>query len=122
MTDEQRSYLRVAVALPVRETFFYAIPDNLLPKAEIGRRVSVPFRNRKVIGYILEKRHGDQEEGLKNVLEVLDEEPLFPEGLVLFFQWMSEYYLYPIGRFIQSALPGGLNARPLRQARSQKRG
>ena len=122
MTDEQRSYLRVAVALPVRETFFYAIPDNLLPKAEIGRRVSVPFRNRKVIGYILEKRHGDEEEGLKEILEVLDEEPLFPEALVSFFQWMSEYYLYPIGRFIQSALPGGLNARPFKTGQITEKG
>jgi primosomal protein N' (replication factor Y) len=122
LTDEQRSYLRVAVALPVRETFFYAIPDNLLPKAEIGRRVLVPFRNRKVIGYILEKRHGEQEESLKAILEVLDEEPLFPEGLVPFFQWMSEYYLYPIGRFIQSALPGGLNARPFKTGQITEKG
>jgi primosomal protein N' (replication factor Y) len=122
LTDEPRPYLRVAVALPVRETFFYAIPDDLLPKAETGRRVSVPFRNRKVIGYILEKGHGDQQEGLKTILEVLDEEPLFHEGLVPFFQWMSEYYLYPIGRFIQSALPGGLNVRPFKTGRITENG
>ncbi|UCF57830.1 MAG: primosomal protein N', partial [Deltaproteobacteria bacterium] len=115
-------YLRVAVALPVKETFFYAIPDNLLSKAEIGRRVLVPFRNRKVIGYILEKRSGNQEEGLKEILEVLDEEPLFPKGLVSFLQWMSEYYLYPIGRFIQSALPGGLNVRPFKTGRLTEKG
>jgi len=122
LTEQHRPYLRVAVALPVRETFFYAIPDRLLSKAEIGTRVSVPFRNRKVTGYILEKRHGDQEEGLKEVLEVLDEEPLFWEGLVPFFQWMSEYYLYPIGRFIQSALPGGLNARPFKTGQITEKG
>jgi len=29
---------------------------------------------------------------------------------------MSEYYLYPLGRLIQSALPGGLNIRPYRAA------
>jgi primosomal protein N' (replication factor Y) len=122
LTDRHRPYLRVAVALPVRETFFYAIPDNLLSKVEVGRRVSVPFRNRKVIGYILEKRHGDQEEGLKEILEVMDEEPLFPEGLVPFFRWVSDYYLYPVGRFIQSALPGGLNAQPFKTGQITEKG
>ncbi|NNG08375.1 MAG: primosomal protein N' [Desulfobacteraceae bacterium] len=106
----------------MKETFFYAIPDNLLSKAEVGRRVSVPFRNRKVIGYILEKRHGDQEEGLKEILEVMDEEPLFTEGLVPFFRWMSDYYLYPVGRFIQSALPGGLNAQPFKTGQITEKG
>ncbi len=122
MTDEHRPYLRVAVVLPVRETFFYAVPDDLLPQAETGRRVLVPFKNRQVIGYILEKRQRDQEEGLKQILEVLDEEPLFTQGLVPFFQWMSEYYLYPIGRFIQSALPGGLNARPFKTGQITEKG
>jgi len=122
LTDEDRPYLRVAVTLPVRETFFYAIPDNLLSKAEIGRRVSVPFRSRKVIGYILEKRHGNQEEGLKEILEVMDEEPLFPKGLVPLFQWVSDYYLYPVGRFIQSALPGGLNAQPFKTGQITEKG
>ena len=106
----------------MRETFLYAVPHSLLSRAEIGRRVSVPFRNRKVIGYILEKGQGDQEEGLKEILKVLDEEPLFPEGLVPFFQWMSEYYIYPIGRFIQSALPGGLNARPFKTGQITQKG
>ena len=106
----------------MRETFFYAIPDNLLSKAEVGRRVSVPFRNRKVIGYILEKRHGDQEEGLKEILEVMDEEPLFPESLVPFFRWVSDYYLYPVGRFFQSALPGGLNAQPFKTGQITEKG
>ena len=106
----------------MRETFLYAVPHSLLSRAEIGRRVSVPFRNRKVIGYILEQGQGDQEERLKEILEVLDEEPLFPEGLVPFFQWMSEYYIYPIGRFIQSALPGGLNARPFKTGQITQKG
>jgi primosomal protein N' (replication factor Y) len=110
------------VTLPVRETFLYAVPQSLLSSAEIGRRVSVPFRNRKVIGYVLEKGQGDQEEGLKEILEVLDEEPLFPKSLVPFFRWISEYYLYPIGRFIQSALPGGLNARPFKTGQITEKG
>ena len=106
----------------MKETFFYAIPENLLSKAEVGRRVSIPFRNRKVIGYILEKGPGNQQEDLKEILEVIDEEPLFTKGLVSLFQWMSDYYLYPVGRFIQSALPGGLNAQPFKTGQITEKG
>jgi hypothetical protein len=35
---------------------------------------------------------------------------------------MSEYYLYPLGRLIQSALPGGLNIRSYRAARLTAKG
>jgi primosomal protein N' (replication factor Y) len=110
------------VALPVRETFFYAVPDGLASKAEVGCRVRVPFRNRRVTGYILERVSENSEAGLKEILEILDPEPLFHSGLVPFFQWMADYYLYPIGRLIQSALPGGLNADPYKTGRLTEKG
>ena len=69
----------------------------------------VPFQNRKVTGYIIEKGPDNKEKDLKEILEVLDPEPLFHHNLVPFFKWMAGYYLYPIGRLIQSGLPGGLN-------------
>lgn len=106
----------------MRETFLYAIPDNLASRVEVGCRVLIPFRNRKVIGYILEKGSGNHEKGLKEIMDILDPEPLFHDGLVPFFQWMSDYYLYPIGRLIQSALPGGLNVRSFKSGRITEEG
>jgi len=106
----------------VRETFHYAIPDRLSSQAEVGRRVMVPFRNRKVTGYILNKEEGGQGFELKEILDVLDPEPLFHHGLVPFFKWMADYYLYPLGRLIQSALPGGLNVSTFKTARITEKG
>lgn len=120
MTD--KNSISVAVALPVSETFHYLIPDNLASRAEVGCRVLIPFRNRKVTGYILEKRSVDREEDLKEILDILDQEPLFHEGLVPFFRWMADYYRYPIGRLIQSALPGGLNVSPFKTGRLTEMG
>jgi len=48
-------------------------------------------------------------EGLKQIEEVLDSEPLFHRDLVRFFSWAADYYMAPVGKFVQSALPGGLN-------------
>ena len=103
--------LRIAVALNVKGTFTYRVPDNLKALVQVGCRVRVPFNHRSVTGYILEKTVDEGDRVLKDISEVLDRTPLFHEQMVPFFEWMSEYYVYPVGRLIQSALPGGLNAK-----------
>jgi primosomal protein N' (replication factor Y) (superfamily II helicase) len=42
--------------------------------------------------------------------------------MVPFFEWIADYYLHPLGKVIQSALPGGLNSKPYRIARLTERG
>jgi primosomal protein N' (replication factor Y) len=101
--------VRVALALPVKETFDYSVPERLASEVRVGCRVIAPFRNRKVTGYILEVKQNSDIQELKEIAEVLDSEPLFYPDLVRFFSWAADYYLSPIGKFIQSALPGGLN-------------
>jgi len=64
-----------------------------------------------VTGYILGscKKTTRSEIEIKSILDILDEKPLFPSSIVPFFRWISEYYIYPIGEVIKSALPSGLN-------------
>jgi primosomal protein N' (replication factor Y) len=114
LTGKERNIVGIAVALPVREVYKYSVPDHLAPMAEVGRRALVPFRNRKVIGYIIKKEIDPKEEGIKDILEFLDPGPLFNDNLVPFFQWMADYYLFPIGLLIQSALPAGINVTPFK--------
>lgn len=107
---------KIAVTRPVRETYSYSIPDMLFPRAQVGSRVFVPFGKQKVIGYIIEMG-GASEMDLKDIIDVLDPEPLFHPGQVPFFQWLAEYYFCPIGFLIQSVLPGGLNLMPYKTGR-----
>ncbi len=116
MNNSIQTCLRIAVSLPVRGTFFYRVPKNLAPKAHVGCRVMVPFRNRKITGYILEKIAQDDQQDLKKISDVLDPEPVFQRQLIPFFEWMADYYIQPIGQVIQSALPGGLNMNPYKTA------
>jgi primosomal protein N' (replication factor Y) len=120
--DSGKWYARVAVSLPVAETFLYAVPDRYASRARVGSRVVVPFRRRTLTGYIIAKEPADQEIDVKEVIEILDKEPLFHERLVPFFQWMADYYLHPLGRLIQSALPSGLNARSFKTATITEKG
>jgi primosomal protein N' (replication factor Y) len=122
LTRKSRLFVRVAVSLPVKNTFHYAVPERLLPAAKIGCRAKVPFRTRTVTGYILETTPAYPNESPKKIVDILDTEPLFHAGVVPFLEWMAEYYLFPIGRFIQSALPGGLNVSVFKTAKLTPKG
>jgi len=112
----------VAVALPVWETFHYTVPSDLRSKAHVGCRVLVPFGRRKATGYIIGAIPSNEERALKPIFDVLDSEPLFHESMVPFFQWMAGYYMHPLGRLIQAALPGGLNTSVFVTARLTEKG
>lgn len=103
------SYIEVAIALPVYSTYVYSVPENLLALVSTGKRVLVPFGRRRVTGYILGACKKTDQGKIKNVLDILDKEPLFPSSMIPFFRWTADYYLHPIGDVIKCALPGGLN-------------
>jgi primosomal protein N' (replication factor Y) len=104
----ENAYIEVAVALPVYKTFTYSVPEALWPFITAGKRVLVPFGRRRVTGYILGTSSDINSGEIKHLLDVLDEKPLFPQSMIPFFQWISDYYKYPIGNVIKNGLPGGL--------------
>ena len=101
--------IEVAIALPVYGTYVYAVPEHLLPLVSPGKRVLVPFRRRRVTGYILGEYQKNDRKDIKQILDIMDEEPLFFSCMIPFFRWTAAYYLHPIGDVITCALPGGLN-------------
>ena len=109
------AYVRIAVALPVAATFTYRIPEHLLFLAAPGMRVLAPFGQRSVTGYILGESTKMEMgvDAVKFILDILDESPLFPASMIPFFEWISDYYLYPLGMVIQSALPSGLTRKDI---------
>ena len=102
-------YVEIAVALPVYPTYTYHLPEEMRGQARAGHRVLVPFGRRRVTGYILGQARGAQPPSIKDVLDLLDRENLFPEEMIPFFRWIADYYLYPLGEVIRGALPSGLN-------------
>ena len=100
--------VEVAIPLPLEGHFHYLVPERLRPLALPGTRVLVPFGRRKVTGYLLGQA-ADAGGELKEVLEVLDEAPLFTAGELEFYRWIAGYYLHPLGEVIKMALPAGIN-------------
>jgi primosomal protein N' (replication factor Y) len=104
----ENSNLEVAVALPVQQTFTYSVPPFLSPYVAAGKRVLVPFGQRRVTGYIMGPAAETEPAEIKHILDVLDQESLFPASMIPFYHWIADYYKHPIGDVIKNALPGGL--------------
>ena len=102
-------YISVAVSLPVVKSYTYKVPDHLRESCFPGMRVLVPFKNRRVTGYILRAQKECRGFAAKKIFDVLDDHPLFPASEISFFKWISDYYIYPLGEVIKTALPSGLD-------------
>jgi len=96
----------VALGLPVDKIFKYYLPEGF-KKIEPGVRVRVPFRNMEKIGYVVGFDKAEME-GLKNVKEVIDKEPLLDNDMLDLTRWMSGRYYASWGECIEASLPGAL--------------
>ncbi|MDQ3037185.1 MAG: primosomal protein N' [Myxococcota bacterium] len=99
-------YADVALPLPMRRTFTYALPDALAARVVPGSRVAVPFSGRKLAG-VVTRVHGTLPEGVKAraIAGLLEEEPLFDAELLAMLTESAEYYLHPIGEVLRAAAP-----------------
>ncbi len=109
--------VQVALARPLLQTFRYRVPEPLVPSVRRGVRVRVPFGRDKLIGVVAavedEDRQGDVETGRgppREILEVIDAQPVLRRPLLELCRWIADYYVAPIGFVIRAALPPGLLA------------
>ncbi len=96
----------IAVGIAVHKTFHYRASGEMQDLLVPGTRVLVPFGSRRATGTVVRLLPGASSEGLKQVVEVLDDH-LTPELLEL-ARWMSDYYLHPLGLTIETLLPKAL--------------
>ena len=109
-------YCEVALPVPLRSTFVYAVPSALNGEAIVGRRVVVPFRNRPMIGMALAESNQPPDasrvkSSIKEVAEVMDPVPALPPKLIELGLWISRYYLAPIGEAFRAMLPPEIELR-----------
>src|SRR4030095_438772 len=106
----------VALAVPLRTTFTYKIPDRLAAEIQIGSRVLVPFRKKSTIGVITEFIETPPEgTKLREIQKSLDVVPALHPKLLELGQWIASYYVAPIGEVYRAMLP------PLTELHAQQR-
>jgi primosomal protein N' (replication factor Y) len=109
--------LKIALDVPLDRLFDYLSDGQ---EVKIGQRVLVPFGRRKQIGIVMALADTSEFaiEKLKPVAQVFAEEtPLDAETLAL-IKFSADYYQYPFGQALLSALPARL--RQIEPATSRK--
>ena len=115
--------VQVALPIPSEQLFTYSVPEHLIEGIALGKRVFVPFGKRKAIGYVV----GDEAKQkidfkLKDVIDILDESPLFDEKRLGFLRRVSEYYMTSLGIVLKFAHPLGLGKSVAKTVRITERG
>jgi primosomal protein N' (replication factor Y) len=105
-------YCEVALPVPLRSTFTYAVPDSFQNEDLVGRRVLVPFRNRAMVGVGLSvSDRAPAIARVKEISELLDPIAALPPKLIELGHWISRYYLAPVGETFRAMLPPEIELR-----------
>lgn len=108
VSKQQITTLRIAVPCPLPQTF------NYLPTAAVniqqlkaGTRIKVPFGRRELIGIFLgvETHAAVDPKKLRQIIDVIDIDPIIDPDMLQLLEWVSAYYHYPLGEVFSIALP-----------------
>ena len=81
--------VRVSLPIPVSKTFSYSVPHKLEPFIKPYIRVTVPFHNRILNGYII-GIDNENNESLKDINDLTDMFPLLNDSLIALSLWASK--------------------------------
>ena len=103
----------VTISLGPMERLTYRIPAELRSSLSPGMRVIVPVSQRKTTGIVIHTGSScdlPDPTKVKDILDVLDEGPIFPVDLLRLWDWSANYYLASLGEMLRTILPGGLKS------------
>lgn len=111
----------VAVDAPLG-ALSYLIPETFDPtKVTRGASVLVPLGGRKVHGVLLGKNENPPDGvKLKAAYELIEDRPPLPSIYVEWLEWMSRYYVYPLGPTMELAFPPLTKAKPKKDGTLKK--
>lgn len=104
-------YVDVILPLPLEGTFTYSVPEPMVAQVRMGVRVLVPLGRSKTYTAMAMRLHSEKPEfETRPIIQVIDAEPVLIKQQLRLWQWISTYYMSPIGDVFKAALPAGLKA------------
>ena len=99
-------FCNVALPVPVRTTFTYAVPEGLRDAVQPGSRVLVPFRKKSMVGVVIEMAdEAPAKAKIREITKVMEFGPALTPKLIELAQWIANYYLAPVGEVFRAMLP-----------------
>ena len=97
-------YAQVCFPFFINKTFTYVVPKNFTKKIKTGTIVEVKFNNKLCRGFITSLSISSNFKGPFNKLLSINTFCQVPDELWKTLEWMSEYYVTPIGKITQTTL------------------
>ena len=105
------NYADIILPVPVNGLFTYIIPAELSNVIRQGMRVLVPFgKSKHYVGVVAEIHDRKPQFAAKDITSVLDEQPSVLPVQYRLWQWISDYYMSPIGDVYKAAMPAKMKA------------
>lgn len=110
MNNNNKLYTEVILPLALPKLYTYSIPPELAGVVVPGARVIVQFGKKKLYSAIVYSLHQNAPENYqtKDIVQVIDTEPLVSSHQLRFWEWMASYYMCTLGEVMKAALPSGL--------------
>lgn len=102
-------FVDVILPVPLEGLFTYGLPEQWATQVTMGVRVLVPLgKNKHYIAMAVRVHQTEPEVKWKSVEQVLDDMPVLREEQMRLWQWISDYYMSPIGDVFKAAMPSGM--------------
>lgn len=104
---EKEAFVEVVLPRAVPGVFTYRVPSDWVGQILPGQRVVVPFARGNWVTGIVWRLLSSPPEGyvVKFIEFVVDEAPLLPQVSLVFWEWVSRYYMANLGEVMLLALP-----------------
>ncbi|WP_315537047.1 primosomal protein N' [Prevotella koreensis] len=104
-------FVDVILPVPLEGLFTYGLPEQWVGRVSMGVRVLVSLgKSKHYIAMAVKVHQTEPEMKWKPIEQVLDEQPVVREQQMKLWQWISEYYMSPIGDVFKAAMPSGMKS------------
>ncbi len=97
---------------PLDHAYTYAVPEPLVTRIGVGKRVEVPFGKggKGTAGFCVRVTDAAPTSGyeIKDVTRVLDDDAIVDDHLMKLTRWMADYYLCGWGQVLHAVVPAGV--------------
>lgn len=103
-------YAEIIIPLALPKNYTWAIPPAFQQQVQPGIRVEVMLGKSKKYAGIIKRIHYEKPEAFepKDIINILDTEPIIHAEQLVFWEWMSKYYMCSEGEIMQAAVPANL--------------
>ena len=96
-------YVKVSIPILLYKTFIYSSKNTNI---FIGQGVTVPLNNRIVNGYIVQiSKTTEYKNKIFSIININKNSLSIGNELIKTINWMSQYYICPIGRVLKTTIP-----------------